>query len=233
MILQHYWQRVGVQLPEPGTVAPRPGDRVVIKGREIIVPDPPSSSGEEQEECDSDEVYPRYVAVPFSAAPLASGAPPFRAEASEDGDGGPYHRDGDGAEARAPEEGTSTTVASSQGQLTQFAHDNRGAGDGGTPVLVLGWQSSLSLGVAFNAAFNGRDPFRTGRIDTEEVNELLRELGYEPESGEWVLNQFGVRQSTRHPYNEVFLLVQVVRSQMRGRRPQASHMRPQATATDE
>ena len=153
---------------------------------------------------------PRYVAVPFSAAPLASGAPPFRAEASEDGDGGPYHRDGDGAEARAPEEETSTTVASSQGQLTQFAHDNRGAGDGGTPVLVLGWQSSLSLGVAFNAAFNGRDPFRTGRIDTEEVNELLRELGYEPESGEWVLNQFGVRQSTLLLYNEVWLLVQSV-----------------------
>ena len=47
MILQHDWQRVGVQLPEPGTVAPRPGDTVVIKGKEIIVPDPPSSSGEE------------------------------------------------------------------------------------------------------------------------------------------------------------------------------------------
>ena len=199
MILQHYWQRVGVQLPEPGTVAPRPGDTVVIKEREIIVPDPPSSSGEEQEECDSDEVYPGYAL-----------APPFRAEASEDGDGGPYHRDGDGAEARAPEEETSTTVESSQGQLTQFAHDDRGAGDGGTPVLVLGWQSSLSLGVAFNAAFNGRDPFRTGRIDTEEVNELLRELGYEPESGEWVLNQFGVRQSTLLLYNEVWLLVQSV-----------------------
>ena len=31
-------------------------------------------------------------------------------------------------------------------------------------------------------------------------------------AGEWLLNQFGVRQSTWHPYNEVFLLVQDVMS---------------------
>ena len=48
-ILHHYWQRVGVPRPEPGITAPRPGDRVVINGREMIVPDPPSSSGEEEE----------------------------------------------------------------------------------------------------------------------------------------------------------------------------------------
>ena len=47
-ILQRYWQRVGVPRPEPDIVAPRPGDRVVIAGREIIVPDPASPSGEEQ-----------------------------------------------------------------------------------------------------------------------------------------------------------------------------------------
>ena len=48
-ILRCYWQRVGVSRPEPGITAPRPGDRVVINGREMIVPDPPSSSGEEEE----------------------------------------------------------------------------------------------------------------------------------------------------------------------------------------
>ena len=114
------------------------------------------------------------------------------------------------AEARPTEEGTSTTPASSHGQLTQFANDNREAGDGGSRGLLLGWHSSLSATVAFNAAFNRRDPCGTGRIDTEEVNELLRELGYEPESGEWVLNQFGVRQSTLLLYNDVWLLVQSV-----------------------
>ena len=34
-ILQRYWQRVGVPRPEPDIVAPRPGDKVVIDGREI------------------------------------------------------------------------------------------------------------------------------------------------------------------------------------------------------
>ena len=48
-ILLHYWQRVGVPRPEPGITAPRPGNRVVINGREMIVPDSPSSSGEEEE----------------------------------------------------------------------------------------------------------------------------------------------------------------------------------------
>ena len=47
-ILQRYWQRVGVPRPEPDIVAPRPGDKVVIDGREISVPDPASPSGEEQ-----------------------------------------------------------------------------------------------------------------------------------------------------------------------------------------
>ena len=32
--LQRYWQRVGVPRPEPDIVAPRPGGRVVIVGRE-------------------------------------------------------------------------------------------------------------------------------------------------------------------------------------------------------
>ena len=48
-ILRCYWQRVGVSRPEPGITAPRPGDRVVINGSEMIVPDPPSSSGEDRE----------------------------------------------------------------------------------------------------------------------------------------------------------------------------------------
>ena len=48
LILHRGWQRVGVPLPEPGIVAPRSGDRAVINGREIIVLDPPSSSGGEE-----------------------------------------------------------------------------------------------------------------------------------------------------------------------------------------
>ena len=48
-ILRCYWQRVGVSRPERGITAPRPGDRVVINGSEMIVPDPPSSSGEDEE----------------------------------------------------------------------------------------------------------------------------------------------------------------------------------------
>ena len=202
-ILYHYWQRVGVLRPEPGIVAPRPGDTVVINGRERIVPDPPSSSGEEEKERDCDLVYLHdAAALPFGAAP-------------------------------PPEEGSSTTPASAQGQFTQFAHENREAGDGGTPGLVLGWHSSLSLAVAFNAAFNLRDPCGTGLIDTEDVKELLRDFDIEPGRGAWVLNQFGVRGSTWLSYDEVLLLVQDVMSLMRGRRPQASRMRPQATDTDE
>ena len=91
---------------------------------------------------------------------------------------------------------------------------------------MLGWHSSLSLAVAFNAAFNLRDPCGTGLIDTEDVKELLRDFDIEPGRGAWVLNQFSVRGSTWLSYDEVLLLVQDVMSLMRGRRPQASRMRP-------
>ena len=87
--------------------------------------------------------------------------------------------------------------------------------------------------MAFNAAFNRHDPCGTGRIDTEDVKELLRNFDIEPGPGEWVPNRFGVRGSTWLSYDEVILLVQDVMSLMRGRRPQASRMRPQATGTDE
>ena len=66
--------------------------------------------------------------------------------------------------------------------------------------------------MAFNEAFNRRDPWGTGRFDTGDVEEVLRDLGIEPELGAWLLNQFGVRQSTLHPYNEVFQLVKDVMS---------------------
>ena len=69
-----------------------------------------------------------------------------------------------------------------------------------------------SATVACIAVFDRRDLCGTGRIHTEGVKEVLRDLGSEPGLGKWLLNQFGVRQSTWHPYNEVFLLVQDVMS---------------------
>ena len=48
--------------------------------------------------------------------------------------------------------------------------------------------------------------------DTGDVEEVLRDLGIEPELGAWLKNQFGVRQLTLLPYNEVFLLVRDVMS---------------------
>ena len=63
----------------------------------------------------------------------------------------------------------------------------------------------------FNAAFNRRDSGGRGLIDTEDVKEVLRDLGVVREVG-WLLDQFDVRRSAMHPYNQVLQLVKDVMS---------------------
>ena len=62
-----------------------------------------------------------------------------------------------------------------------------------------------------NAAFNRRDSGGRCLIDTEDVKEVLRDLGVVREVG-WLLDQFDVRWSTMHPYNQVLQLVKDVMS---------------------
>ena len=54
----------------------------------------------------------------------------------------------------------------------------------------------------FNAAFNRRDSGGRGLIDTEDVKEVLRDLGVVREVG-LLLHQFDVRRSAMYPYNQV------------------------------
>ena len=63
----------------------------------------------------------------------------------------------------------------------------------------------------FHAASDRRDSGGRGLIDTEDVKEVLRDLGVVRDVG-WLLDQFDVRRSTMHPYNQVLQLVKYVMS---------------------
>jgi len=58
----------------------------------------------------------------------------------------------------------------------------------------------------FDQAFHRRDPGRSGFIDSEEVKEVMRDLGIEPEPGE-VLMSFGCHGAAMLSYTEVLKMM--------------------------
>ena len=76
-----------------------------------------------------------------------------------------------------------------------------GPGPGDRRLLLPPWAAVL-----FDQAFNRQDPGRTGFIDSEEVKEVMRDLGIEPEPGE-VLMSFGCHGAAMLSYTEVLKLM--------------------------